>query len=180
MAFTLAGLVVTFYGVGALLADRWQVESRRTIAATPERVAALLGDFDAWERWSTMKLSLGPQVERKVTGAPGAVGHTVRGSGAQGGASLSIVRWAPGELAYEYHSQRPGASAEVLAGTGTIRWVASGGQVEVTWRDEAPLEGLAARWVGWFGGLQEHVKQIHTTSLQGLATAAEQPADSPK
>lgn len=173
MAFTLAGLVVTFFGVGHLLADRWQVETRRSIAAKPERIAELLGDFDAWERWSTMKIALGPQVQRTVTGTPGTAGHAVAWSGAQGKSTLALVRFGPGELGYDYHSQRSTDAAPTLAGRGSITWTAEGDQVLVVWRDDAPLDSLAARWVGWFGGLQERVKQIHTTSLQGLAAAAE-------
>ncbi|MBM4063003.1 MAG: hypothetical protein FJ265_18195 [Planctomycetes bacterium] len=170
----LAGMVGIFFGVGALLADRWVVESVRTVTAPPARVAPLLGDFEAWERWSTMRLTLGPQVQRTVEGEPGRPGHRVVWSGAAGRASLTIVRADAGAIAYEYHSHARDDAAPQLAGTGSITIAAEGEGTRVTWRDEGSWPDYAGRWFGWFGGLQVRVQQIQTTSLAGLQEALEQ------
>jgi hypothetical protein len=176
MVLALGGMVVVFFVVGALLADHYFVESHRTIAAPPAVVGKLVGDFDAWEQWSTMKVALGPQVQRTVTGAAGAAGHRVEWSGSAGGASLTLVTVEPGKVVYEYHSRR-GAGPEMdLAGRGGITYVAQGAGTLVTWHDEGQWGNYGMRWVGWFGGLQERIRQIQTSSLEGLQHAVEAPA----
>lgn len=175
MVLALGGMVVVFFVVGALLADRWFVENQRTIAAPPAVVGKLLGDFDAWEKWSTMKVTLGPQVTRTVEGAPGTVGHRVAWSGVEGGASLTLATVEDGRLVYEYHSRRGAEAQAFLAGRGIITFRADGAGTLVTWRDEGTWDNYPMRWVGWFGGLQERIRQIQTSSLEGLQHAVEAP-----
>jgi hypothetical protein len=54
------------------------------------------------------------------------------------------------------------------SGGGSIAWVASGGGSLVTWVDYGTWDSLVGRWVGWFGALQERVRQVQGTSLEGL------------
>lgn len=176
MVLALAGMVLTFYAVGALLSDRWHVETTRSLEGSPQAIAAAVGDFETWQQWSSMKVTLGPQVERRVEGARGTVGHRVVWSGAEGLAMLTLSEVSGDALRYDYHSQRHGDATPTLAGRGQLRWRVEGDQTLVTWRDEGSWDQLAGRWIGWFGGLQERVKQIHSSSLTGLQSYLEQQA----
>lgn len=176
LALTLGATVLIFFGVGFLLADHWQVDTTRTVAAPPAKVEALLRDFELWQQWSQMKIDLGNQGSREVTGTPGAIGHRVLWKGAQGDTMLTFREFAPGKLSYDYHSRLPEAGEPLLVGQGSITWVADGDGTKVTWHDEGRFPHFLMRWIGWFGALQEQVRQIQSSSLAGLADAATKPA----
>ena len=181
MALALAGMVLVFFAVGALLVDSWHVETSLTMKAPPARLVELVGNFDVWEKWSAMKVTLGPQDQRQVTGAPGTVGHKVSWKGREGEAVLSLTKVDADGVHYDYHSQRPGEATMTLAGQGRVTWRTDGGATKVVWFDESSwaqqplMNRFAGRWIAWFGGIQERVRQIQTSSLQGLQRVAEEP-----
>lgn len=175
LVLTLAATVAVFVGVGYLLADRWHVDTTRVIKAPPARVEPLLRDFQAWQQWSQMKIDLGNQDTREITGAPGTVGHRVHWRGAQGESTLTMTRCEAGVLEYEFHTRLPGEVAMVRAGRGRLTWAADGAGTAVTWHDEGEFPQLVLRWIGWFGALQEQVRAVQSTSLEGLQAALEQP-----
>jgi hypothetical protein len=177
LVLALAGTILIFYGVGMLLADRWYVETTRTVPAPVTKVVPLLGNFATWADWSQMNANLGPETTREVTGQPGTVGHQITWRGAQGHARLVLAGVADNRLQYEFWRQAPGETAAVLRGHGSVRWEAVPGAsadttaTEVTWRDDGTWDNLAGRWIGWFGALQERMRQIQTSSLTGLEAA---------
>jgi hypothetical protein len=171
MALALAGMVVVFFAVGSLLSDRWVVDSSRVVAATPAQVGAFVRDFGTWATWSSMNAELGPNTQRELHGDPGTVGHRIAWRGPQGQASLSVTAVGDDRLAYAFHVQTAAETTPRLGGTGGLVWRADADGCRVEWHDESTWDGLPGRWVGWFGALQERVRQIQATSLEGLQQA---------
>ena len=175
VALALAATVVVFVGVGYLLTDRWSVDSDRLVTAPVERVEPLLRDFKAWQAWSGMTVELGAGMEQKFSGDPGSVGHQVMWTGAQGDAILRLAAIGPGRLDYDFLSRRPEDAEPTLIARGHIVWRTDGEGTRVEWHDEGELRNLIERWIGWFGALQEQVRQIQGSSLAGLQKAVDSP-----
>lgn len=146
MVLALAGSVVVFCAVSPLLADRWSIETTRTIAAPPDRVRALFGDFDEWEKWSTYKVAPGVQVERRVDGAPGTPGHRVTWSDPGGATWLTLVAVDDGGLRFEQRSRAAADPHDTLVSRGHVTWRAEGAGTRVTWRDEGAWSHYFERW----------------------------------
>lgn len=173
LVMALLGMICVFFGVGFLLTEHWHVETTRSLQGTPAAFAGKLGDFSTWASWADFKADLGPQTERVVEGTPGQVGHRVRWQGPAGQASLELAVVEANRIEYVFRTRPTGESADLTAGRGSVRWQAGATTTEVTWRDEGTWPNLAGRWVGWFGGLQERVRQIQTSSLEGLQRAVQ-------
>ena len=171
MVFACVGMVLVYFGVGVILADEWHVDSARTIQVPPAKVAALVQDFGTWHDWSSMEADLGPQTQRTVTGTAGTAAHRITWSGSQGVAMLTIAAAGPDFVAYDFHAQGPGEDQPVWRGRGRIEWSPDGAGCRVRWHDESRWDSLPGRWIGWFGALQERVRQIQGTSLEGLEQA---------
>lgn len=181
MVLALAGMVLVYLGVGYMLADRWQVDTTRTVNASAERVGALVKNFATWATWSSMQANLGPNTRREITGQPGTVGQRITWTGSLGTATLTMTTVDATAMGYDFHLRRPDQSeAEAeLRGRGALRWRAEGGGCSVAWHDEALLDSLPLRWFGWFGALQEHVREIQGTSLAGLQQAIDEAGKTP-
>jgi len=171
LVLSLAGMVLVYLGVGSILADQWRVDTTRTVVASAEQVAALVRDFNTWKKWSSLEAHLGPQTTLEVTGDPGTIGHRMKWSGNQGLATLTMCAVAADAIEYQFHSQGPGETQLLLRGTGRLEWVAEGTGCRVHWHDESKWDSLPGRWIGWFGALQERVKEIQGTSLAGIEKA---------
>ena len=168
LVLSLAGMVLVFLGVGSMLASEWRVDTARTLAASAEEVGALVRDFHTWKKWSSMEPRLGPQTTLEVTGDAGTIGHRMKWSGNQGLATLTISAVTSSAIEYQFHSQGPQETQLLLRGTGRVEWAAEGAGCRVHWHDEHKWENLAGRWIGWFGALQERVREIQGTSLAGI------------
>jgi hypothetical protein len=179
MVLSLAGMVLVYLGVGSILANEWHVDTTRTVAASAEQVGALVRDFHTWKKWSSMEANLGPQTTLEVTGEPGTIGHQMKWSGSQGLATLTMSAVAPGAIEYQFHSQGPQETQLLLRGRGRVEWVAEGTGCSVHWRDDAKWDSLAGRWIGWFGAIQERVKEIQGTSLAGIDRVVAESKQSP-
>lgn len=180
VVLALAATVVVFVGVGYVLTDRWDVDSERRITAPVERVEPLLRDFAAWQDWSGMAVELGAGMKREISGTPGEAGHRVAWTGAQGEAILRMSDVAPGRIDYEFLTRRSEEPDTSLVARGHIAWQADGDETVVTWHDEGRLRNLIERWIGWFGALQEQVRQIQGVSLAGLQKAVDDDAGQQK
>jgi len=176
VVLSLAASVLVFVGVGAVLVDRWEVDSSRVISAPPERIEPLLRDFAKWQEWSGMTVELGAGMQREIRGEPGTVGHAVAWSGSEGVAILRLSDIAPGRIDYSFLTERAGEDELVLVARGYIAYREDGAGTRVEWHDEGLMHDLVQRWIGWFGVLQEQVRTIQATSLAGLQRAVEQPA----
>jgi hypothetical protein len=170
IVFALAGAILVFLLLGQMLADEWHVETRRTIAATPADIAAVVHDFGTWHEWSSADVNLGPQTTRRVDGEPGTVGHRIVWQGPKGTSTLLLSRVDQNGVEYTFRNELDGQpSGPSLRGGGTIQWAADGNGCVITWRDAGEWDSLAGRWIGWFGALQEKLRQWQGSSLEGLA-----------
>ncbi|MCR9247875.1 MAG: SRPBCC family protein [bacterium] len=174
LVLALAATIVVFVGVGYLLTDRWQVDTDRLISAAPARVQTLVSDFNTWPDWSGMKVELGAGMERRISGDAGQVGHQIEWIGAQGTATLRLSAVAGEQVDYEFLTRRAEDPQAAVVAHGHIAWTAEGeSATRVRWHDEGKLQNLIERWIGWFGALQEQVRQIQGVSLTGLQRAVE-------
>jgi len=169
LLFTMLAMLAVYFGVGyLLLASEWQEETTRTLDATPERVAAVVRDLHTWERWAGVDCNLGPQTAKTVEGAPATVGHRLVWTGPKGKATLTLIAVADDRVEYRFHYEWEGQTAPPARDSGVIEWSAEGGGCRVRWRDRGEWQSLAGRWVGWFGALQQRMKQVQVASLEGL------------
>jgi hypothetical protein len=168
MVFSLAGMVVVYYGIGYLLADEWQVDTVRTIGAPPDRVASTVKDFATWAKWSSMDSNLGPETVREVSGAAGVVGHRITWSGGRGKAMLTSTAMGADFVEYEFRVEGPSHEQAHWQAAGRVEWAPEGGGCRVRWQDRSHWDSLAGRWFAWFGAPQERMRQIQGTSLAGL------------
>ncbi|MBL8749072.1 MAG: SRPBCC family protein [Planctomycetes bacterium] len=176
LVFATAGAILTFLLVGMALAKSWRVETERTIAAPPERVAELVTDFSTWPRWSAMRADLGPQTSQTVAGTPHAVGQSITWAGVRGRGFVEVTGTGAAFLDYVVRSQAPGPAPIEEFARGRVEWSADGERTKVRWREERACEGTVERWFAWFGAIQEGVRRIQVSSLTGLAQALEMPA----
>lgn len=163
-----AGVVLVLLGVGMLLPSRWQVDSTQVIAAPRERVLGRLQDLASWPQWSTFRADLGPNTRLQAEGQAGTAGQRLVWSGAQGQAVLQLTRCDPEGVDYEFSMVSAGEAAPTPLGHGVVRVRPRDDGAEVSWRDEHELDSIALRWFAWFGALQEAVRRIQQTSLEGL------------
>ncbi|MFY9341833.1 MAG: SRPBCC family protein [Planctomycetota bacterium] len=173
MVLAMAAMVVVWFLVGLLLADTWQVVSVHRVAADETKIAALVADLGSWQQWSATDAKLGEPTTRAVEGAPATIGHRLVWSGPLGKAMLTLTAVDAGAVEYRFGMQTGTADQETARGSGRVQWRAAGGAVEVTWTDRGSWGSLAERWFGWFGALQERVRQFQVTSLQQLAARVE-------
>ncbi|MGC3970441.1 MAG: SRPBCC family protein [Pirellulales bacterium] len=171
VVFSLAGLVLVVVGVGLLLARDWQVETVRVLRAPPALVEALIRDLRNWEKWSAIEVDLGPQTARKVVGEAGP-GQRVEWSGPLGKAVLTATAVSASALDYTIGVTGEDAPSPVR---GHLDWQADGAGCRVRWVDEGSFANLLLRWFGWFGALQERIKQIHASGLSELQAQVETP-----
>lgn len=168
IVLTLAGMVLVFLGVGMLLPIRWQVDSTAAIPAPTARVVAQLQDLASWPEWSTFRAELGPNTRVRAEGQAGKPGQRLVWTGAQGEAALTMTRCDEGGVDYEFTMQMAGDQVATRQGHGILTVTARGDGSEVHWRDEHQLDAIALRWFAWFGAVQEAVRRIQQTSLDGL------------
>jgi hypothetical protein len=174
LVFSLAGLILVVLGVGLLLADEWEVRTSRTVGAPPEQVRARIGDLTGWAKWSAWDLTVGAQAQRSVEGAPGTVGQRIVWSGSHGRWSLTVTALTADALSYRYERVAD-ADQPPLPGTNTgeVTWAADGAGTRVTWIDRGTWETLPLRWFGWFGAIQERVREMQSATLVALADELE-------
>jgi hypothetical protein len=165
LVFCLAGLVLVVMGVGQLLAKDWRVVTERRLLGSTERVATLVRDCTTWPRWCRLDIQLGPQTTREITGEAGAAGQRIVWSGARGRAVLAVTSVTADSLDYTVAFEVEGSGPP---GHGRFTWSQDGDGCRLRWSDEGSYANVILRWFGWFGALQERVKQIHASTFVEL------------
>jgi hypothetical protein len=177
LAWSLPALVVLVLGVDQLLARQWRVETTRVLQADPARVGALVRDLATWPKWVAIEVNLGPQTARAVTGQAGSGSQRIEWSGQLGRAVLTATAVTDSSLDYTIGSETPGAPPP---GHGRVEWRREGNACRVRWIDEGVHDRFVLRWIGWFGALQERIKQIHGSSLEALQQQLEPAGGAPR
>lgn len=177
LVLSLAAMVLVVLGVGQLLATRWQVETVRVLRADPARVAALVRDLGSWQKWSAIEVNLGAQTARQVTGDAGSGAQRIEWSGQLGQAVLTATAVTESSLDYRIGFLM---ATPPSPGQGRVEWQAVADGTRVRWLDEGSFDSIILRWFGWFGALQERVKQIQSSSLEALEQELERANTPPK
>lgn len=92
----LAVILAVVLAMAAMNPDSYTVTRSATIKAPPEKIAALIGDFHNWERWSPWE-HLDPGMQRSFAGAPSGTGavYSWQGDSKVGAGRMEITGLAP-------------------------------------------------------------------------------------
>src|SRR4051794_19720178 len=133
----------------------FEVVRRRTVAAPPERVHALIDDFHHWQRWSPWE-DVDPQLQRRYSGSEKGVGahYAWEGNRRAGKGEMEITGSTPERVDVRLRFLKP------MKATNQVAFElkpAGARQTEVTWRMTGVTKGVMAlvdkvysmdRWVG--------------------------------
>ena len=117
------------------MGDRFVVERRETIAATPETVFEKVGNLHGWDEWSPWA-ELDPEMDKNYSGQQGEVGSSYHWSGNRkvGEGKMTLTEVVPNEkVAIDLHFIKPFKSENVTEltlspdGDGTnVHWKMTG------------------------------------------------------
>lgn len=168
MLTLIAGLLI----VAARKPDVFEVSRSATIRATPERIFALLADFQEWGAWSPYEKK-DPAMKRSFKGATSGVGaiYVFDGNREAGSGELAIVEvQAPVKLAVTLDMTKPMACHNLITFTLTP---AEAGTL-VTWRMEGACPFLG-KVMGTIFNMDRMVGNDFEKGLAALKQAAERP-----
>ena len=103
---TLAVLLVL--GLAARRPDTFTLRRQRTIAATPETIAAHVNDFHKWQAWSPWE-TIDPTMQRSFSGAAAGIGagYAWTGTGKAGEGRMTITAVTPAATGIVLEFVRP-------------------------------------------------------------------------
>jgi hypothetical protein len=134
IALILLVVIVAILILAATRPDTFRVERTTTIAAPPEKVAALIDDFHRWPSWSPWE-KLDPAMKRTFSGPEKGVGATYawEGNRKAGAGQMKITSETPAAIGLQLDFIKPFASSCKVdfalqpEGQGTkVTWVMSG------------------------------------------------------
>ena len=134
IALVLLVVIVAILILAATRPDTFRVERSTTIAAPPEKVAALIDDFHRWPEWSPWE-KLDPSMKRTFSGPAKGVGsvYAWEGNSKAGQGQMKIVSETPAAIGLDLDFIKPFASSCKVdfglqpEGPGTkVTWVMSG------------------------------------------------------
>lgn len=165
----IAGLLI----FAARKPDVFEVSRTTTIQTTPERIFALLEDFQRWDAWSPYEKK-DPAMKRSFSDATSGRGATYafEGNSQVGTGQLVIVEVeAPKKLAVTLAMTRPMACSNLI--TFTLEPVTEGTQV--TWQMQGPCPFLG-KLMGTIFNMDRMVGRDFDLGLAALRSASERPA----
>src|SRR3954451_10820405 len=117
----------------------FEVVRRKTVAAPPERVHALINDFHNWRQWSPWE-DLDPQLHRDYAGPDKGVGarYAWQGNRRAGRGNMEITGSAPERVEVQLTFEKPMKTSNQVAFE--LR-PAGAAETEVTWRMRGTLRG---------------------------------------
>lgn len=136
----IAVIVAAVLAFAATKPDTFHFERSTTIAAPPERVAALVADFRQWQAWSPWE-NLDPQMERTYSGSesgPGAV-YEWSGNSSAGQGRMEVLSASAEEIAIKLDFIKPMAVSNTLRFALTPRPQGT----EVVWAMDGPVPYLS-------------------------------------
>ncbi|GAB4155412.1 MAG: hypothetical protein Fur0037_23850 [Planctomycetota bacterium] len=165
-----AAVLAAWFGVGSYLPDRWHVETTRILAADASAIGAELSDLSRWRGWLGQPFVLGAVTDCRAAGTPGTAGQSLTWRGSKGRVVLAIEALdLAGSLSYELRMRTDRDSFSL--GGGRLTWEPQGtGRTLVSWSEHGTFDTLSSRWAGWFGALQEHVREQQQAALGRLAS----------
>jgi len=134
-------LIVLVLAVAGVLAfattkpDNFRVQRSASIKAPPEKIAAVLSDFQAWKAWSPWE-KMDPAMKRTYTGEPKGKGarYAWAGNSEVGEGSMTITEAQPSRVALDLDFVKPFEGHNKVV----FSLVPKGDATEVTWDMQGP------------------------------------------
>jgi hypothetical protein len=141
----------------------FEVMRSTTIAASPERVHGLIGDFHAWRAWSPWE-EVDPNLKRDYSGAESGVGakYAWEGNRKAGKGSMEIVSSTPERIDVRLLFEKPWKATNQVVFELTP---SDGTATHVAWRMSGTTTGFAAL----FSKLFPMDRMVGTDFEKGLA-----------
>jgi Polyketide cyclase / dehydrase and lipid transport len=164
-------VIVGIAGYAAFQPNDFRVERKITIAAPPEKIQALLVDFNRWKDWSPWE-KLDPEMKKTISGAPSGVGAIYEWSGNKdvGSGRMEVLETNPELVRMKVNFSAP-MSAE---NTNDFLLKANGTSTDVTWAMYG-TNSYKAKVVGLFINMDKMIGGDFDTGLANLKTLAEKP-----
>lgn len=165
----LAVLVVAVLIYAATKPDVFRVQRAASIKAPPEKIAAVLGDFRAWEAWSPWE-KMDPAMKRRFSGEPKGKGaiYIWEGNGNVGQGRMEITDATASRVAMDLDFIKPFEAHNKVAFT----LVPKGDSTEVVWSMQGPVP-YPAKIVHVFVDMDRMVGGQFETGLANLKTVTE-------
>jgi hypothetical protein len=165
-------VVVLIAGVllfAATKPDTFRVQRAASIKAPPEKIAAVLGDFHAWQAWSPWE-KMDPAMKRSYSGAEKGKGaaYAWEGNGKVGQGRMEITDAAPSRVALNLDFIKPFEAHNKVVFTLTPK----GDATEVNWAMQGPVPYMA-KIVHVFMDMDSMVGKDFEAGLANLKTITE-------
>jgi hypothetical protein len=149
--------------------DTFRVQRAASIKAPPEKIAAVLGDFHAWQAWSPWE-KMDPAMKRSYSGAEKGKGaaYAWEGNGKVGQGRMEITDAAPSRVALNLDFIKPFEAHNKVVFTLTPK----GDATEVNWAMQGPVPYMA-KIVHVFMDMDSMVGKDFEAGLANLKTIAE-------
>ncbi|MFT7775223.1 SRPBCC family protein [Roseateles sp.] len=170
LLIAVVALLALCLGGGLMLSPKFTVSRTLTIAATPEKIYALIADPRGWKQWSAWNRR-DPDMAIAYSGsASGAGAVWAWKSKSQGDGRMTFTSAEPPKrLGYELFFPDFGTTS-----TGDFRLDANGGATQVTWTMNGDMgSNPIYRWMGLF--MDKMVGPDFDAGLTNLKALAEKP-----
>lgn len=166
---TIAVLVAAVLVYAATKPDVFRVQRTASIKAPPEKIAAVLGDFHAWEAWSPWE-KMDPAMKRRFSGAEKGKGaiYVWEGNGKVGQGRMEITDATASRVALDLDFIKPFEAHNKVAFT----LAPKGDSTEVVWAMQGPVP-YPAKIVHVFVDMDSMVGKDFEAGLANLKAATE-------
>ncbi|MBM4342503.1 MAG: SRPBCC family protein [Deltaproteobacteria bacterium] len=143
IAIVFAVVVVGFLGYAAMQPEDFAVQRSTDIKAPADRVAALIADFHAWEKWSPWE-KMDPAMKRTFSGPSSGVGAVYEWSGNSevGKGRMTVTAVDP---AKSLHIKLEFIEPWTATNTTVFTFAQAGDVTKITWTMRGKNEGLMAK-----------------------------------
>ena len=170
IALAIVGLIVLILIFAATRPDSFQVERRITIQAPPDKVFALVNDFQHWTEWSPWE-KLDPGMKRTHEGAAQGVGavYSWNGNDQVGAGRMEIIKAdAPSQVDIQLDFLRPFEAHDI-----TVFQLRPQGQgTEFVWTMKGPMP-FVSKLMSVFVSMDKMIGKDFEAGLANLKAVAE-------
>ncbi len=170
IAIAVAAIVAAFLIYAATQPDTFRVQRTTSIKAPPEKVFALIEDFNQWRAWSPWE-KLDPAMKRTMSGAEKGKGAVYAWDGDKnvGAGRMEIVEAAPpSRIAIQLDFLRPFASRN----TAVFALEPKGDATSVTWTMQGPSTYIT-KLIGIFVSMDSMIGKDFDAGLASMKAIAE-------
>ena len=149
--------------------DTFRVQRAASIKAPPEKIAAVLGDFHAWQAWSPWE-KMDPAMKRSYSGAEKGKGaaYAWEGNGKVGQGRMEIIDAAPSRVALDLDFVKPFEGHNKVVFT----LAPQGDATEVNWAMQGPMP-YVSKLISVFCDMDGMIGKEFENGLANLKTLTE-------